>query len=214
MPTIQGVRRPVTVISTDTPTMDEFGDFVTSQLLPPYARLAAAGMLFAADASAGTAKAPVVAPPTTSPEWALYNASPTHTLVLLGVAANIKSGTQGLGLSLLVCSAVGPQTAVSADYTAAVKSCLDGSNRKPDVYITNNPTLIGAQPSWVTVAADGGNIVAQVNIASGLVAADLGGRFIAKPNGGMVAMEVVGATGTSALYWPTFVFAMLPLSLT
>jgi len=49
--------------------MDEFGNVSISHALPYYARLAAGGKLFAIDMHAGTAKAPVVAAPTTSPEW-------------------------------------------------------------------------------------------------------------------------------------------------
>ena len=49
--------------------LDEFGNVSISKMLPDYARLSAGGKLFAMDLHAGTAKAPVVAAPTTSPEW-------------------------------------------------------------------------------------------------------------------------------------------------
>lgn len=206
------IRRITRMTGSQPAGADPFGNVLVSQWLPPYAELAAAGKLFAADTSAGTAKAPVVAPPTTSPEWGMYNASATESLVVLEVGFSIKSGTQGLGLAILGASALGPQTVVSADYTAAIKSCLDGTRRQPDAYITNNPTLIGGTPSWLVLANDPGNVVAQVNIGSGLVA-KVDGKLIARPNGGMVAFELFGAVGTTALFTISVLFAMLDLDL-
>ena len=203
------VRRPARVGSdTRRIGLSEFGQVGVDLYLPPYARLAYTGKLFAFDTSAGTAKAPVVAAPTTSPEWALYNASKSHCLVVLEVACTMKSGTQGLGLAIMGAAAIGAQTAVTSDYTAAIKSCLDGSARKPDAYVTNNPTLVGGTPSWHVYAADNGNIIAQANIGSGLVA-NIDGKLVARPNGGMVAFEVFGPTGTNALYVFSAVVAMI-----
>lgn len=192
--------------------LDEFGSLSVSQYLPKYARLVAAGKVYAFDMHAGTAKAPVTAAPTTSPEWGLYNASPTETMVVLRAGCTLKSGTAGLGLALMMASALGPQTAVSADVASAIKTCLDGSKRVPDVYLTNNPTLIGGTPAWVTLQTTKVNTVATDSVGDGLEA-DVDGMFIARPNGGMVALEVVGETGTSALYTVSFVVAMLELDL-
>ena len=194
------------------PGGDEFGNLLTSRFLPDYASLAKSGKLFAVDMHAGTAKAPVVAAPVASPEWGIYNASPNESVVVLEAACTIKSGTQGLGLALMGATALGPQTAVSSDYSGAIKTCLDGSQRKPDFYLTNNPTLIGGTPAWSVLAADTGNGIAQVNIGSGLVA-KVDGKLVARPNGGMVAFEVVGAIGTTALFTVSFVVAVLDLDL-
>lgn len=189
--------------------LDEFGNMSISMGLPDYARLAAAGKLFGVDMHAGTAKAPVVAAPTTSPEWMLYNASANEMLVVIQAAFTLKSGTQGLGMVMMGAVAIGDQTLVSADYTAAVKTCLDGTQRKPDAYLTNNPTLVGATPSWLVLAADTGNSIAQVNIGSGLTAR-LDGMLAARPKGG-VAFELVGATGTAALFSFSAIFAMVDM---
>lgn len=190
--------------------LDEFGAVPVSQALPPYARLAAAGKLFAVDMHAGTAKAPVTAAPTTSPEWGLYNASETESLVVLQAACTLKSGTAGLGLALMAAVAKGPQTAVSSDYASTVKNCLDGSQKTPDFFLTNNPTLIGGTPAWSVLAATAVNTVATDSVGDGLVA-DVGGLLIARPNGGMVAFEVVGEVGTTALFSVSFIVAMLEL---
>ena len=189
--------------------LDEFGSLSISKGLPDYARLAAAGKLFAVDMHAGTAKAPVVAAPVASPEWGLYNTSNDESLVVIQAACTIKSGTQGLGMALMGAAAIGDQTLVSTDYTGTIKNCLDGSRKMPDFVLTNNPTLVGGTPAWHVLAADTGNGIAQVNIGSGLVA-KLDGLLIARPKG-MVAFEVVGPTGTTALFTVSFVVAMLNL---
>ena len=189
--------------------LDEFGGISMSKLLPDFARLNAAGKLFAFDTHAGTAKAPVVAAPTTSPEWGLYNDSENETLVLIQVGCTLKSGTAGLGLALMGTSAKGKQTAVAADYTGAIKGCLDGTKKDASFYITNNPTLVGGTPPWVVLETTKVNTVATDSVGDGLVAQP-NGLFIAPP-GGMVAFEVVGETGTSALFSVSGIVAMLEL---
>lgn len=187
---------------------DEFGGLPTSMLLPPYARLAAQGKLFAIDMHAGTAKAPVVAAPTTSPEWGLYNASANESMVVIQASCTLKSGTLGLGLALMGAVAKGAQTAVAADYSGTIKNCLDGSQKVPDVWLTNNPTLIGGTPAWHVLDATRGDEVANDSVGSGLVA-KVDGMLIAKPGGHMVAFELVGETGTTALFTVSFIVAML-----
>lgn len=204
------VRRITRLTGEQSLGLDEYGGLLVSQLLPKYAKLAASGKLFAVDTHAGTAKAPVVAAPTTSPEWALYNASDRETLVVLQLACTLKSGTAGLGLALMGAVALGPQTVLSADYTGAIKTALDGSQKKPDAYITNNPTLIGGTPAWSVLDATKVNTVATDSVGDGLIA-KVDGFLIAPPGGGMVAWEVVGEVGTTALFSVSAIFAMLDL---
>lgn len=205
------VRRPARV-STGPARMglNEYGEVPVSQFLPPLAKLASMGKLYLFDASAGTAKAPATAPPTTSPEWALYNASATESLLVIRASVTLKSGTAGVGLALLGTTAIGAQTAVTSDYTSAVKSCTDGSGRTPAAYITNNPTLIGGTPAWMHFEGTKVNSVATDSVGDTLTA-DIAGALIARPKGGMVAFEVLGETGSSALYYPSFLVAMLEL---
>ena len=192
------------------------GDLKVAQYLPQYAMLCAAGKVFAFDMSAGVAKAPVVAMPTTSPEWGIYNANAgggAH-IVLLQVAAVSKSGTLGMGLSIVATSAKGAQTAVTANYTSAIVSCLDGSSSTPNAYITNNPTLVGGTPAWVVLdtktMARGGVTTEEVTMVGAGVVADAKGLIIAPP-GGLIGIEVVGLLGTTALFSVTIVVAEVQL---
>ena len=184
------------------------GGIPVSQILPAYAELNRRGALFALDTHAGTAKAPVVAAPTTSPEWALINYDPTRTMFVLQAACTLKSGTTGLGLALMMASAIGPQTAVTADYASSVKSALDGSQTRPNVWITNNPTLVGGTPAWAVLEATRVNTIGTDSVGDGLIAR-VDGLFSAAPGGGAIAMEVVGETGTSALFSVSFIIAMV-----
>lgn len=179
-----------------------------SQVLPPLAELSRMGALFALDTHAGTAVAPVTAAPTTSPQWGLLNFSQNKRMYVLEAAATIKSGTAGLGLALMMATAIGPQTVDASDYASSVKSALDGSGTKPDVIITDNPTLVGGTPAWHVIANTKLNEVATDSVGGGLTA-NVGGAFSAPGNWGMVAMEVVGETGTTALFSVSFLIAML-----
>lgn len=190
---------------------DIFGNLLISQALPEYALLAASGRLFTMNTLAGTAKAPVVAPPTTSPEWMIYNASANEVLVVLEAATFLKSGTLGLGASLVMASAVGPQTAVTANYAGTVVTCCDGSQKVPSVFLADNPTLVNATPAWHVVAATQHNSLATDSVGDGLLA-NVAGKFVAPPRGG-VAVELIGETGTTALFAVSFLFAMLPMDL-
>lgn len=191
---------------------DEFGNLTVTQALPEFARLAAAGKLFSVDMTAGTSKIPVTAAPTSSPEWGLFNASESETLVVLELGCSLESGVAGLGLAIMAASAIGPQTQVSSDYANTVKSCLDGSTRQPEFYLADNPTLIGAVPSWSIVAQTPVNSIGNDGVGEGLTA-KVHGAFVARPRGGMVAFEIVGETGTAAKFDVSAIVAMLDLDL-
>jgi hypothetical protein len=190
------------------PTLDEFGSLQVSQLLPSLSRLALAGKLYQVDMSAGTAIAPVVAAPVASPQWGLYNASPNQVLIPIKVSVNLESGTAGLGLSIMAATALGPQTVVSADYSGTIKTCLDGSQRTPEMFLTSNPTLIGGTPAWFAIEGTKVNTIATNSVGDTLTAWTEG-AYVARPSGGMVAFEVVGETGTTALFDFQCLFAMI-----
>ena len=174
-----------------------WGDAHVSNFLPPLARLAMDGRLFTIDMSAGTPVAPVVAAPVASPQWGLYNDSDVDTMVVIMAASTIVSGTSGLGLALMGAAAIGKQTVVTGDYSGTVKSQTNGRGASPQVFLDDNPTLIGGTPAWQ--AYDVANNVAQVAVGWGVVA-HVNGMLVAPPGGHMVAFELVGLQGTSALF--------------
>ncbi len=184
-------------------------ELLVAQWLPKYARLAAAGVVFSADTTGGTAAIPVTSPPTTSPQWAIYNANSSggKSLVLLRVFAVLESGTAGLGCCIYVASAIGAQTIVSANASGCVISCTDGTNKIPMAFVSSNPTLINGTPSWQCVAAY--DQIASDGVGEGITA-DVDGAFIAPP-GGSLCMEVVAETGSTAKYDVGFLFAEIQL---
>ncbi len=191
--------------------LDPLSAQLVSQLLPPLAQLAAAGKIFTIDMSGGTAKAPVVAMPVASPEWGLYNASLTETMFVLRAAFVLESGTAGLGLAIVGAAAKGPQTVVAADYAATEKTRTNGETGGPEVFLQNNPTLIGGTPAWHSFEGTKINSVATNSVGDAIVA-DIAGALVAKPGGGMVAFEAVGETGSTALFDFQALIAMVNMS--
>ena len=176
----------------------EAGEMRVSQFLPPYAQLCAAGKLFGINMCAGTAIAPKTSMPTTVAGYAIYNANPdggAH-IVLVHAAVTSASGTMGLGLALIGCVAIGAQTQQVANYSGAIVSCLDGSAKKPNLFIATAVTLLGTQSAWQVLAA--GDQTATAGVGTGRTAfAD--GMLIVPP-GGAIGLEVVAPTGTTALF--------------
>lgn len=187
------------------------GDLRVAQYLPQYAMLCAAGKVFSADTTGGTAAIPVVVPPTTSPEWGLYNANSAGgpSLVLLTAWLILESGTAGLGCALLLCSAIGAQTVVSSNASGTIISCLDGTTKTAQAYVASNPTLLGGAPSWVT--AESYDQLANNGVGEGIVAR-VDGLVIAPPKG-LIGLEVVAETGSTAKYDIGFIFAEVQLDL-
>lgn len=206
------VRRIQRLSGNQQPSLDEFGSTLISQMLPKYTRLAAAGKLFVADMSGGTAIAPVVAMPVASPSWGLYNASLTECQVPLLVIASLEGGTAGLGLSVVMGTALGPQTLVTGSYAGTIISASDGSQRKPDAHLTSNPTLVGGTPAWQAMEGTKVNTLATDSVGDTIVAKPEG-MFIARPGGGMVGIEFVGETGSTALFDIQILFAQIELDL-
>ncbi len=185
------------------------GDLRIAQYLPEYTMLAAAGKIFAADTTGGTSAIPVVAAPTNSPEWGLYNANVQGGphLVILKVSTTVESGLSGLGLSLFICSAIGAQTVVAANASGCVIRNLGGSLSLPNAFITSNPTLLGTQASWII--AEAADQINSDGVGSGVVA-DIDGYIIVPPKG-ICGLEVVAETGTTVKYDLSFIFAEVQL---
>ena len=186
---------------------DEYGNVVVSDAMPKYARLAAAGNIFAIDTSGGTSVVPDASVPTTTVAFLLYNYSSTKTMVLLRAATTSESGTLGLGLGLAIASTVGVQTLVTADYSGVIKTCTNGSDDKPEVYVDNEATIINT-PAWNLFAAR--SQLAAVEVGAGAVA-DTQGMFVAPPGGYGIAFQGIGPLGSTAKFDYHWLVAMLEL---
>ena len=201
------IRKVVQVLSggDNEVTLDPYGGIAISSLLPKYAQLNAAGKIFAFDMSGGTAIAPSVAIPTTTPSWAIYNANPGGgpTIFLLWAGISSESGTLGLGLALMGAVAIGPQTAASSSYSGTIINCLDGSQKKPNAYLVNDVALLGGAPAWVTLVAR--DQVSAISVGSGL-AVEVGG-LLSCPPGGKLCFDVVAPVGTTALFDANLIIA-------
>jgi len=119
-------------------------------------------------------------------------------------------GASGEGSAILLPQAPANQTAVTGDYSSTIKTCLDGSDKKPACWVTNNPTLINT-PAWFPFAGTQVNSVATDSVGDSLIG-DPEGALQAKPNGGMVAFEALGETGATALFTFAALIAMVRLN--
>ena len=177
----------------------------------PYSVLAATRSVFSGNTFAGTAKAPVAAPPTTSPEWMLWNgeAAGGKSYVMLEASCVSISGTLGLGLAIMGGVGTIAETVNPTAYASSVIAGTAGSVGTSNARIVNNPTILST-PAYHTLATR--DQVSAVSVGSGLTA-DLAGKYIVPPGFGF-AFEVVAPAGTNALFAVSFVWAQLQLTLT
>ena len=170
---------------------------------PGYSKQSIERRIFAGNTFAGTAKAPVVAPPTTSPEWMLWNGEGAggKKYVILEAACTLISGTTGLGLALLGGVGKIPETANPTAYASSVIASTGGSNAVTNARIVNNATLLST-PAYHVLAQQDQTAVDGLGL--GLVA-KLEGKYAIPPGYGF-ALEVFGETGTTALFAVSFVW--------
>lgn len=185
--------------------LDEFGNVRTDAFLPDYSQLAKARRIFAAWTGAGTAIAPVAAPPTTAATWALYNgesAGGKSYAILQAGCASI-SGTLGLGMSLLGTVAIAAVTGtVPTTYASSAKSSLAGSSATTNAVFAQAVTMVGT-PAWVILGSR--DQASAVSVGSGITAR-VEGMFLVPP-GYVAGFTVLAPLGTSALFAVSVVWA-------
>ncbi len=189
-------------------TLGDYGEALLSQLLPPYAKLVSNIFIVETFATAGVA--PTAGPQTTAPKWLLYNANPDggKSLVLLSASVAVEDQTSAIGIGLIVASALGPQTVVSSDFSGTIKTCADGSQKKPQVFLDDTPTLIGGTPAWLPIA--GSFDTTNASTVWSAIRGEAKGILVAPPKGGL-ALDVMGPTTNTVLYAPSFVIAEVQL---
>lgn len=185
------------------------GDLRVAQFLPPYAMLAAAGLLFAIDIAGATAKEASAATPSTTPSWGVYNANPGggKHIVLIQVGFATVSGTAGLGMSIVATSAIGEQTIASASYTDTDISCLDGTTKTPACYLVEDVALLGPQASWCILECATLSAVTAIG-AGGVAVAD--GMIIAPPEG-TIGLDVISPAGGTSVFDISIIIAEVQL---
>ena len=175
----------------------------------PYGALAAARSIFCGNSLAGTAIAPEVAPPTTSPAWMLWNGEGVggKSYVLLECAAVLISGVAGLGLSLMGGVGLSAETVNPTNYSGAVIGSTSGGVGSK-ARIGQNVTLLSTPAYNILKTADQ---TSSNGVGNG-VEANLEGKYVVPP-GFAFALEVVGETGTTALFAVSFLWAEIQLDL-
>ncbi len=187
------------------------GDLKVAQGIPSRAELARQGRIFTVTTAAGTAIPPVVAHPTLTATFFLYNGNPksgTRGLYVLDVWAWLESGTAGLGGTLITAVTLAEQTTVPSAYSGTVKSGTSGKNGSDTGGILANAhTITGGQPAWRGVEAK--DMLAANAVGAGIRAV-LDGDTLVKPGFGM-AITLLCETGSTALYGFGVTFADLDM---
>ncbi|KKM63814.1 hypothetical protein LCGC14_1507710 [marine sediment metagenome] len=204
---VRGIKEKIG-LGENQPTLGDYGEALLSQLLPPYAKLVSKIFIIETFATAGVA--PTASSQTTGPKWILYNANPENgaSLILLSASVALEDQTSALGIGLIVCTALGPQDVVSSDFSGTIKTCADGSPRKPLVFLDDTPTLRGGTPAWLPIA--GSFNTTNASTVWSAIRGNVDGLLIAPPKGGF-GLDVAGPTTNTVLYAPSFVIAEVKL---
>ena len=181
------------------------GSLAVAQVEPEYAELARGGRIFAAVTGvSSTFKAPVVAIPSTTATWAVWNGEPDGgaSYLILQASAFLASGTAGVGGSLIAAVSLIRHAAQTA-YANSILQSLSGGNKDTKAVLANAVTIAGTQPPWIQIAA--ADWAASTTIGVGLVA-PVKGLFLVQP-GGLFCLDVLSGVGTTALYGVSVVWA-------
>jgi hypothetical protein len=178
-----------------------------------YATLGTSRKVYVGNTLAGTAVLPLIAPPTTTPSWVLWNGDEQRSLIMLAVGVTLKSDTNtGLGQCLLGGVTIQPQLDVTmAAYAGAVIKGANGQDDTAKCRIVGAPVLLGVPAYDVLVTQP--TLVQTGPVGAGMQA-DLKGAFVVPPKFGF-ALAVVGLQGAAAdaLYAVSFRFASLLVEL-
>jgi hypothetical protein len=153
-----------------------------------------------------TGIAPVQVLPTTTPQWAFYNADPWKTFFLEALGMYCTSGTPGVGGQLMVClflqnpAAVGASTAGIGTSSGSGAGIASGQNI---ILVKSAPGAITnpAAPNWIQVAE---NISPNVGAFPGsayMINRGIAGRIAIQPGFGL-GLAVVAPAGTTPLFAP------------
>lgn len=172
-----------------------------SNVEPAKSDLARAGRRFTAIVGNGaTFKAPVTAVPAAAAAatWFLFNGESAggKTYFIDRVDAFLASGTMGVGGSL-ICSVSRTPATIPTAYAATTTGSLSGSGSTKAI-LANAVTTIATGQSWFIIGGDANHGVAAATIGS-LFSGKLDGGVAIPPQYGL-AVEVLSATGTTALY--------------
>lgn len=186
------------------------GSLAAAQVEPAKAELARSGRRYAGVIGNGaTFKAPVVAVPTTTATWCLYNGYPDNGdwLFVDSLGFFLASGTVAVGGTLIVAVTNGPVATVPTAYASSVTGSLNGgATGSGTKALLANAVTIPASSVWHPVI--GGDWAATTTIGLGLVV-QLHGGYAIPPKYGL-AIDVLSGAGTTPLFGVSATWDELP----
>jgi hypothetical protein len=187
--------------------LDFLGNPAFSEVLPPKALRAAAGVRFNAVMGNGsTFLAPITAFPTTTLTMALWNSEPDggKSYFIDRLYSFLASGTPGAGGCLLACVTKERQTAPTLStgdnlgYANTKIGGLSGKSAGASKAVFINAITALSAPAWFVAEAEP-SAGTGATIATHAVTAELQGGVVVPP-GYMLGLAYLSAAGTSPLY--------------
>lgn len=187
--------------------MGRHGGLQVESIMPKYAELARARVLYGANVGAAVGLSPVQAVPTTTASFALYNAHASKSCVVLMISTHVKVITSGLDFSLIAGLSPTAQASAETKYAASLALAITPGSTSPGGYLTDAVTLAGT-PLWLTLADYKGTN----GILGAAATAWVDGLFIVPPTYAL-GIDIVSDTGTTPKFAVDVLWAELTMDL-
>ena len=181
------------------------GGLHVESIMPKYAELARARVLYGANVGAAVGLSPVQAVPTTTASFALYNNHATKSCVVLMISTHVKVITSGLDFSLIAGISPTAQAAAETKYATSLALAITPGSPSPGGYLTDAVTLAGT-PLWLTLADYKGTN----GILGASATAWVEGLFIVPPTYAL-GIDIVSDTGTTPKFAVDVLWAELTM---
>ena len=182
---------------------------LVDQVSPKWMELARAGVLYGANNGSAVGLDNVVAIPTTTASYGLYNGHASKHLVVLKISAITTTVDSELTFSLIAGLPATAQAAAETKYANSLALPINTGQADPGGYLTDAVTL-AATPLWQTLACFQG----QATLLGGSAVAWVNGLFIVPPEF-CLGIDILASdhSGNTQLYDVDILWAELDLTL-
>ncbi len=156
--------------------MSQIQGLFVDQVSPPWAELARAGVLYGANNGAALGLDNVVAIPTTTASYGLYNNNASKHLVVLKISTICTTVNANTTLSLIAGLPATAQASAETKYPNSLALPINTGQADPGGYLTDDVTL-AATPLWQTIATYQGDS----GLLGGAATAWVNGMYIVPP---------------------------------
>lgn len=157
--------------------MSQLQSLFVDEVSPQWMELARAGVLYGANNGSAVGLDNVIAIPTTTATYGLYNSNATKHLVVLKIAVMTTTVTAGTTMSLIAGLPATAQASAETKYASSLALPINTRQADPGGYLTDAVTL-AATPLWQTLASYQG----ESGLLGGAATAWVNGMYIVPPS--------------------------------